>query len=222
MPGSKSRVDSVYFLVDTGNMGRDFLSTSERLVLVTLELLEEEGLEGLSQRRVARRAGVSHAAPLRHFPSFAALLSEVASRGFRGLEEAVGKAAAQLPPGSHPLARLAAGARAYVDEAVAKPGLFALMFRPELLQSDHPGLQRDGSAAFEQLVGHVRAAQDAGFHADRDTRVLAGALWSLVHGIATLSSQGALEPPTGASLETVLETALSLAVSTTAPKGEDA
>ena len=54
----------------------------DRLVRTTLDLLSEQGLEGLSLRSIARRAGVSHGAPLRHFASLADLLSEVAAHGF--------------------------------------------------------------------------------------------------------------------------------------------
>jgi AcrR family transcriptional regulator len=158
----------------------------ERLVGVVDELLEQEGLAGLSMREVARRAGVTHGAPLRHYKSFAALLSEVAAAGFRDLEAAVDEAAAAVPSGSGPTARLAAAARAYVACAVKRPGRFSVMFRPELLDVTHAGYARDGTGAFEQLVRIVRGAQDAGWRTDAETRRLAGALWAGVHGLATL------------------------------------
>jgi len=159
---------------------------SERLVAIAEELLEEEGLGALSMREVARRAGVTHGAPLRHYKSFASLLSEVAGGGFRDLEAAVDEAAASVAPGSGPTARLAAAARAYVACAVKRPGRFAVMFRPELLDAAHPGFARDASGAFEQLVRIVRGAQDAGWHPDAEARRLAGVLWAGVHGLATL------------------------------------
>jgi AcrR family transcriptional regulator len=180
----------------------------ERLLVVVDELLASRGLEGLSLRRIARRAGVSHGAPLRHYPSLAALLSEVAARGFRMLSEAVDKAAAQLPPGAGPQARLAAAGRGYVELAVAKPGLFALMFRPEVLERANERLVDASAEAFEQVVRYVRAAQDAGWQPARDTRLLAGIVWSAVHGLATLWADGAFQGATRApdtSLEEVLE-----------------
>lgn len=183
----------------------------ERLIRTALEVLAEQGLEGSSLRNIARRAGVSHGAPLRHFASLADLLSEVAAHGFRMLSEAIEKSAAQLAPGVGALARLRAGSRAYVECAVANPALFALMFRPELLDADNASYRRDGIAAFEQVVVQVRAAQDAGWHPQRDTRVLAGAIWASLHGLATLWAQGALTAPVpGASLEDALTTALEL------------
>jgi len=167
------------------------LGTADRLVEAAEAILAESGLEGLSLREIARQTGVTHGAPLRHYPSFAALLAEVAARGFRVLDEAVESAAASVAPGAGPTDRLAAGARAYLDCAVARPGVFALMFRPELLDTNHPGFTRDSQRAFEQLVRLVRNAQDTGWHTARSTRQLAGSLWAAVHGLASLWVHGA-------------------------------
>jgi AcrR family transcriptional regulator len=183
----------------------------ERLVQVTLDLLDREGLSGLSLRQIARQAGVSHGAPLRHFRSLAELLSEVAAQGFRLLSEALEKSGGQLPPGTPPGERLAAAGRAYVESAVAHAGLFSLMFQPERLDGSHPPLVAASSAAFEQLVRHVRAAQDAGWRSTHNTRLLAGSVWAAVHGLAMLWSQGALAGPVpGASLEAIVDTTLEL------------
>jgi len=186
-------------------------SPRNRLIRTALDLIAAEGLEGMSLRNIARRAGVSHGAPLRHFASLADLLAEVAAHGFRMLSEAIEKSGAQLAPGVGPLARLRAGSRAYVECAVANRALFALMFRPELLDAENGSYRRDGGAAFERVVVQVRAAQDAGWHAQRDTRVLAGAIWASLHGLATLWAQGALGSVVPhASLDDALTTALEL------------
>jgi len=166
---------------------------SDRLVAVVDEILEADGLAALSMREVARRAGVTHGAPLRHYRSFGTLLAEVAAAGFRDLERAVDEAAGAVAPGSGATARLAAAARAYVACAVKRPGRFAVMFRPELLDSAHPALGRDGAGAFEQVVRLVRGAQDAGWRTDAETRRLAGSLWAGVHGLATLWIQQSYE-----------------------------
>lgn len=159
---------------------------ADRLVTVVDEILDQDGLAALSMREVARRAGVTHGAPLRHYRSFAALLSEVAAAGFRELEASVDQAAAAVPARSGATARLAAAAQAYVACAVKHPGRFSVMFRPELLDTTHPGFERDANGAFEQVVRLVRGAQDAGWRTDAETRRLAGALWAGVHGLATL------------------------------------
>lgn len=185
----------------------------QRLVQVALQLLADEGLERLSLRRLARRAGVSHSAPLRHFASLAELLSEVAARGFELLSESIEKSGAQLPPGAGAMPRLVAAGRAYIDCAIANPSLFALMFRPEALASNNQRLIHSSRDAFEQLLRHVRAGQDTGWHAGLDTRVLAGSIWSAVHGLATLWSQGAVVAAIpGASLEDAISTTLQLFV----------
>jgi len=183
----------------------------ERLVQETLALLAEQGVEALTLRRIARQAGVSHGAPLRHFRGRADLLSEVAARGFRALSEAVEKSDAQLAADAGAAARLRAGARAYVECAVARPGLFALMFRPEHLDPDNASYLAHGSAAFEQLRAKVASAQRAGWHAERNTRGLAGAVWASLHGLALLWSQGAFAGPIpGASLDDAIDTTLEL------------
>jgi AcrR family transcriptional regulator len=184
----------------------------ERLVEVALEILHRDGVEGLSLRRIARAAGVSHGAPLRHFRGLSHLRAEVAARGFRLLTDAVDGSANALPPGTPPLERLAAAGRAYVETAVANPGLFALMFRPEDLDVTDPVFQRESETAFDHLLRLVRAAQDAGWHAARETRVLAGAIWAGVHGLASLWAQGALMGPLGPepTLDEMISTSLEL------------
>lgn len=190
----------------------------ERLVGEAWGLLAEQGLPGLTLRRIARRAGVTHGAPLRHFPSLGALLAEVAARGFRMLTDAVDSAAAALPPGAGAVARLSAAGRAYAECAVANPGVFELMFRPELLDRTHPAYVREGLGAFEQLVRMSRAAQDAGFRPELETRRLAGALWAAVHGLASLWVQGAWAGVVPATrLEEAIDTTLGLVFGDAAP-----
>ena len=183
----------------------------ERLVQITLDLLRDEGLEGLTLRRIARRAGVSHGAPLRHFRSLADLLSEVAAVGFRMLSEGVEKSGSQLPPNAGPRARLRAAGRAYVEIAVANPGLFGLMFRPEDLDVENKRFLEAAFGSFEQFVEHVAAAQDEGWNPERDTRVLAASVWASVHGLATLWAQGAVPVP-HATLEALLVTTLDFCI----------
>lgn len=183
---------------------------AERLVTVAEELLAEDGIEALSLREIARRAGVTHSAPLRHYPSLAALLAEVAARGFRVLFAAVERAEAGLPAGAGARARLAAIARAYVRCAVARPAVFALMFRPDRIDVAAPGFARDSRAAFDQLVRAVRAAQDDGWRTAAPTRRLAGVLWASVHGVASLWSQGAYGAVVHASLDETLDDLVAL------------
>jgi hypothetical protein len=85
------------------------------------------------------------------------------------------------------------------------------MFRPELVDRTHDRLVVRSHASFEQLLHHVRAAQDAGWHTSTETRQLAGALWAMVHGLAMLWSQHALPAVVpGTSLDEMLTTAIDL------------
>src|SRR5262249_57744023 len=98
----------------------------------------EEGREGLPLRAIARRAGVSHGAPLRHFPTLAALLSALAADGFVRLAATIDAALAAADAAAEargaPLSarsRLAVSGRAYLRFALADPGVFSITFRPE-------------------------------------------------------------------------------------------
>ena len=191
----------------------------DRLVQVALDLLAEQGIEALTLRSLARRAGVSHAAPARHFRNLSDLRAEVAANGFRLLSEAIEKSDAAILPDAGPMPRLAAAGRAYVECALANPGLFALMFRTGDLDPDNESLMRDSSAAFKRLLEHVRVAQAAGWKAGHDSRLLAGSLWASAHGLATLWAEGAYQRANpGASFDDALTTTLELADN--APKGE--
>jgi hypothetical protein len=92
------------------------------------------------------------------------------------------------------------------------------MFRAVAQDSPNPRLRRDSERAFDQLLHHVRAAQDAGWHPGLDTRLLAGSVWASVHGLATLWTQGALaQPLSRASLDDALSTTLELVLGGPAP-----
>lgn len=170
-----------------------------RLLRAARAVVAEDGLEGLTLRAIARRAGVSHGAPLRHFPSLAALLSALAAEGFDGLMAAVDAAvaasdarAAASGTAPSPRLRLAWAGQAYVRHAVSDPGVFTVMFRQERIAVDDPDYQRQGLAAFQQLVGLVAGAQADGWRPDDDPTALAAVLWADVHGLAELAIHGAL------------------------------
>lgn len=147
------------------------------LIAATREVMASLGTEAVSLREVARRVGVSHNAPYRHFPSREALLAAVAAEGFAALAAAFGAVA----PGP-PLLRLG---QAYVRFACAEPALFRLMFGPEIRREDHPALSQAAASAF----GALRAAITPGEQAQD---VATGA-WALVHGLAHLVVDGQFE-----------------------------
>ena len=145
------------------------------LIQAATELLEQEGISGLSLRQAARRAGVSHAAPYRHFPNREALLAAVAAQGYARLGESLRAAARR---GSREMGE------AYVRFALERPHLYRLMFGGMLKIADHPELRQHALRAYEGLtdvfsvVGGERRAETA------------AAAWSLVHGLASLLLAG--------------------------------
>ncbi len=142
-----------------------------------LELLAEGGVDALSLRAVARRAGVSPMAPYRHYADKEHLLAAVAGQGFAAFGAALRQADGAAPPGQ----ALVAQACAYVTFALDNPAMFRLMFGPPRLGT-HAELAKTSEAAYGVLAARVAAqTPDDG---DRETRVLG--CWSLVHGLALL------------------------------------
>ncbi|EFF94007.1 TetR-family transcriptional regulator [Streptomyces sp. e14] len=157
------------------------------------ELLATEGVQALTLREIARRAGVSHGAPRRYFPTHLELLSAIARRGFVELAARVEEARGTLGDGgADPRAQVAALGRVYLEFATRERGMYELMFRHDLLESGHLGLRDTSLPLFGvlvDLVGRVRP--------DADARVVAGSLWANLHGIAQLWRWGSLQLATG-------------------------
>ncbi|GGQ13020.1 TetR/AcrR family transcriptional regulator [Streptomyces roseolilacinus] len=175
----------------------------DRLVQAGVELLEEGGAQALSLREIARRAGVSHGAPRRHFPTHLALLSAVARRGFTDLAAALPGTRAPEDP-REARERLLELGRAYLRFAADHPGMYQLMFRHDLLESGHLGLRDTSLPLFDALVRLVAAARP-----DVHARRAAGALWANLHGIAQLWGWGSLPLACGTDeVEPLLRTAL--------------
>jgi AcrR family transcriptional regulator len=148
-----------------------------------MELLEESGETALSLRAVARRAGVSPAAPYRHYADREALVSAVAAVGYRELAE---RLSAAHPSPSTP-EQLAAVAIAYVQFALERPALFRIMFGEPC---DRDNDERVAATAAVSL--YVRAIVERAFP-QADAEALATAVWALVHGLAFLHLDGKLD-----------------------------
>ena len=144
------------------------------LVRVAGKILEKEGVEALSLREVARRAGVSHNAPYRHFPQREGLLAALAAEGFGMLGQAQREAAAA--------GGLRAMGEAYVRFALAQPQRFRLMFGGEVSIAKHAQLREVATRTFEGLSG----ALAAGVPEAKGARDASIAAWALVHGLAQL------------------------------------
>ncbi|MBX3603337.1 MAG: TetR/AcrR family transcriptional regulator [Rubrivivax sp.] len=168
----------------------------EALIAATEALLAEQGPEAFTLREVARRAGVSPAAPAHHFGDAAGLLTAVASLGFAELTHALREG--DTRGGADALAALREQGVEYVAFALRRPGLFRLMFRQGRLREDAE-LEQHAHAAFEVLAGGVRRAvgvRDAAAMRPAHWQAVT-ALWSLVHGYAHLAIAGKFDPMCG-------------------------
>jgi AcrR family transcriptional regulator len=157
------------------------------LLDASIEIIEEKGDSRLTLRDVARRVGVSHAAPKHHFGDLRGLHCAIAEEGYRKLSAAMLRAR-DSEPGASPLRAFKLLGIAYVDFAARNPGHFRAMFQAEVAdRSDQPSLQKAAEAAYELLLDGIRTAQEAGEVRAHDTRELALGAWSMVHGLAALS-----------------------------------
>jgi AcrR family transcriptional regulator len=158
------------------------------LLEAAVQAIAEAGPAAVSLRDLARRTGVSHAAPAHHFGDKAGLLTAVATDGFRRLAATLGEA--YRATGSF----LEVGV-AYVRFAVTHRAHFEVMFRPELYRPDDPELVRAREQARALLYS---PAAEAANNPDGRGDVRAGvAAWSLVHGLATLWLNHNLPPQLG-------------------------
>ena len=135
-------------------------------------ILEEESLAALSLRAVARRAGVSHAAPYRHFPNHEALLVELAVEGFAELRAGIVAAAAAPGAESDRIAHLGA---AYMRFVARRPALTRLMYGPQVPnRTAFPALGQAADAIGEEIGNALHDAH------------LGLAVWAAMHGLAML------------------------------------
>jgi AcrR family transcriptional regulator len=164
-----------------GDLRRALLDTA-------LEAIGEQGPAAVSLRDIARRAGVSHAAPTHHFRDKTALLTTLAAEGWSLLADSLREAAAD----GGDFAELGV---AYVVFATSHPAHFAVMRAPGLARADDPELEAAMGRARAQLESGVQRFEASG---TRDTTITALTAWSLVHGLAALILEGAvpLKPDT--------------------------
>lgn len=167
-----------------GDLRRALLAAAEA------ELIEK-GIEGFTLRGVARRAGVSHAAPAHHFRDTAAMLTALAAVAAERLTATMARRRDAAP--DDPRARFVASGTGYIDFALANPALFMLLFGSERPDSDDPDLVRHASAAFASLVDGVAAIKGADPLGDEEGRLDVAAAWSLVHGAASLLIAGRMK-----------------------------
>ncbi|ACB93676.1 TetR/AcrR family transcriptional regulator [Beijerinckia indica] len=164
-----------------------------RVVIETaMAMLHDEKNWQFTLREVARRAGVSHAAPYKHFADKAALLAELAMLGFDQLREAM--AAAKPLPCPSIQAEFFAVAQAYLRFGVSHSALYRLMFSADAGHAGDVHLGERALAAFGLLIDLLERGQREGVFRKRPVRSQAAACWAQVHGLTLLTIDGLLLP----------------------------
>ncbi len=161
----------------------------EALVQAALDLIASKGPAGFTFAEAARSAGVSPAAPYRHFRDRDALLADVARQGFERFEAFLRTAWND----GRPDVRMAFGhmGRAYLAFARSEPAYYSAMFEAGIPLDDHPELRQAGDRAFA-IVRTASEALCASLPKDRRPPALMMALhvWAISHGIASLFARG--------------------------------
>ena len=172
-----------------GRRGYHHGNLREALISAALDLIARKGPAGFTFAEAARVAGVSAAAPYRHFRDRDALMADVARRGFELFEQRLTAAWDEGRPTA--LAALESMGRAYLAFARAEPAYFSAMFEAGVPLAEHRELREAGERAFGVLRGACEAVAATLPAARRPPgMMMALHIWSLSHGIASLFARG--------------------------------
>ena len=156
------------------------------MIGAALQLVREKGARGFTLNEASRTAGVSVSAPYNHFKDKDALLIEIVLLGNNTLEAELRAAADTVAP---PREKLLAVYLAYVSFAERHPDLFAVMFQSGIDKTKYPEVQASSAKAFEVAAILALQIESSQTSAQR----LALAVWTMAHGFATLSVEGAID-----------------------------
>ncbi|HYF25696.1 MAG TPA: TetR/AcrR family transcriptional regulator [Baekduia sp.] len=189
-----------------GNLREELLQRAE-------DLVRDRGAHALSLRELAREAGVSHAAPSRHFADRQALLDAVAVRGFERLGAELEAAAGPEADGSFD-ARLVRVATAYVRFAVEQAALLDLMFAAKHRAPDGP-VRTASDRTFAGVLALIAEGQARGTIAPGDAAAPGLVLFAALQGLASICSGGV---PDGRDIDTVVRDAVALLLTGLRPR----
>jgi AcrR family transcriptional regulator len=154
--------------------------------------IAEAGIESFSLRRVAKRAGVSHAAPAHHFGDARGLLTALAAEGYRRFVAT--QQAREMLAGADPRDILLASGLGYIAFAEANPALFRLIFASDRPDAEDPELGAAGRAAFDHLCDNIAAVTGVSPFDDDAAMHDALSAWGMSHGLADLLVSGRMKP----------------------------
>ncbi len=159
------------------------------LIKAGVEILAEEGLGALSLRKVAKQAGVSHAAPYSHFADKQALIAAISTEGFKQLYVQIKSVLAAYKDDPENL--LIETAWTYLQFALNEPDRFKLMFSSVLeKEKEYPDFVEISQKNFSQIVEIVEICQQAGVLKQGAPDLIALSLWGTVHGFTSLLLEG--------------------------------
>lgn len=155
----------------------------DSLLAAAAELIAEKGPSGFSLREVARRAGVSHAAPAHHFGDTEGLMTSLATEGYRTLADAMEESVAST---DDPAQSLLAAGRAYVNTALENPGHFAVMIGKQQVCDDNEEFLAESARAYEVLQAIITNIRDQ-LNQDLDIDAACTFCWASIQGLVQLS-----------------------------------
>ncbi|RPI32328.1 MAG: TetR/AcrR family transcriptional regulator [Chloroflexota bacterium] len=159
------------------------------LIDAGIDILSKEGASGLSLRSVAKRAGVSHAAPYAHFSDKQALIAAISTEGYRRVYEKIEEVVREYQ--HDPLRQLVEAGWAYLQFALTDPDHFKITFSGVVeKEKDYPAFVEVSRKNFELVVKIVEACQAVGALNPGPSNLVAVGVWSLVHGLASLLLEG--------------------------------
>jgi AcrR family transcriptional regulator len=159
------------------------------LIKAGVEILAKEGVSGLSLRKVALKAGVSHSAPYSHFADKQALIAAISTEGFRQLYEKISGAAEKYK--NQPTRQLMEVAWVYVQFALEDADRFKVMFSDVLeKERDYPEFVAESQRNFQLVIDIVKANQASGQLRSGPSELVALSAWGTVHGFVMLLLEG--------------------------------
>lgn len=180
----------------------------QAVIDTAIDMLREERDWQFTLREIARRAGVSHGAPYKHFADKAALLAELTMIGFDRLRDSMVQAG--MAAGTAPQQQVLPVAQAYVQFGTDNPALYRLMFSAEGKTTAEVHLSEKAMGVFNLVIDLLGRGQADGTFRVREVRGQAAACWSMIHGLTMLAIDGLLLPEKvgSAPLESALGTLL--------------